>query len=319
VGKIRAGVVGVGHMGRYHVSAYTEIRDVELTAVCDSDPEKVRQLADYYHTWGTTDFREMFGKVDLVSIAVPTAMHVPVAREFLEAGIHVLLEKPIAHSFADAHGLFTYALEHDLALQIGHVERFNGAIQELKKIVENPIYFESRRIGPYTSRNSDDGVVLDLLIHDIDIVLQLVGSPLVETQAMGRRVVSGRDDIVSAQLRFESGCLAHLVASRVSEEKSRTLTVTQPGAYISLDYTDQEIHIHRQARSEAQVTTEQLRYKQESIIERLFVYKGNPLKLELQHFIDCAMKGQKTGVSPEDELHSLRVALDILDRIKPGL
>ncbi|MDP8256236.1 MAG: Gfo/Idh/MocA family oxidoreductase [Candidatus Alcyoniella australis] len=313
--KIRAGVVGVGHMGRFHVSAYTEIIDVELVGVCDADAQRVAKVAEHYKTRGVTDYREMFGEVDVVSIAVPTELHVQVARDFLEAGIHVLLEKPIARSFSDAHELFTFAQEKDLVLQIGHVERFNGAINEIKKIVENPTLFESRRIGPFTGRNSDDGVVLDLLIHDIDIVLQLSNSPLVQMQAMGRSVVSGRDDLVTAQLRFENGCMAHLLASRVSEEKSRTLAVTQPGAYIFLDYTDQEIHIHRQASSEAVVTTEQLRYKQESIIERLFVYKGNPLKLELQHFIGCAMKGDEVRVSPEDELRSLRVALDILDGI----
>ena len=314
--NVRAGVVGVGHMGRYHVGAYTEILDVDLVGVCDINAENANAVADHFSLEASTDYRDLFGKVDVVSIAVPTEFHVPVARDFLEAGIHVLLEKPIARSFQDAHELFAFARNKDLVLQIGHVERFNSAIHEMKKIVENPIIFESRRIGPFTGRNADDGVVLDLLIHDIDIVLQLAGSPVVDIQAVGKSVVSGRDDVASLQMRFESGCLAHLLASRVSEEKIRTLAVTQPGAYVFLDYTDQEIHIHRQASSESMMTSDQLRYKQESIIERIFVYKGNPLKLQLQHFIDSATKKREVMVSAEEELHSLRVALDVLDRIK---
>jgi predicted dehydrogenase len=312
---VRAGVIGTGHMGHYHVAVYSEIPDVELVGIVDIDKERVRRLAAQYNTTPYTDYKTLIGKVDLVSIAVPTDLHYPVAKDFLSQGTNVLLEKPITKDLDEARDLFAIAEAHDVVLHIGHVERFNGAVQELKKIVEDPILIEARRLGPFQKRVQDDGVVLDLMIHDIDIVLGLVSSPIANITAHGVSVFSSSEDVANVQIAFESGCVATLTASRATQNKIRTMAVTQRDAYIYLDFSDQDIHIHRQASTEHLLTREQLRYKQESFIERVFVYKDNPLKSEIRHLIDCIQNGAKRAVSVEDELKSLTVALEVLDII----
>ncbi|MFQ6671836.1 MAG: Gfo/Idh/MocA family protein, partial [Candidatus Tectimicrobiota bacterium] len=242
---VRAGVVGVGHMGRYHIAVYSELADVELVGVVDINEERAHQLAAQYNTTSYTDYRALFGRVDVVSIAVPTSLHYAVAKDFLRQGTHVLLEKPITKDLDQAHELFAIAEEHDVVLHIGHVERFNGAVQELKKIVEEPILIEARRLGPFQPRVEDDGVVLDLMIHDIDIVMNLVAQPIAHIAAQGVSVFSPHEDVANVQLTFEGGCVATLTASRATQHKVRTMAVTQQDAYIFLDFTDQDIHIHR--------------------------------------------------------------------------
>ncbi|MCH7921558.1 MAG: Gfo/Idh/MocA family oxidoreductase [Nitrospinae bacterium] len=312
---VRAGVVGTGHMGRYHVAVYSGFADVELAGIVDTNEELVRGLAAQYNTTPYTDYRELFGRVDLVSIAVPTSLHHSVAKEFLRNGMHVLLEKPITKDLEQAHELFAVAAEHEVVLHIGHVERFNGAVQELKKIVEKPILIEARRLGPFRPRIEDDGVVLDLMIHDIDIILGLVAEPIAHLAAHGVSVFSPHEDVANVQMTFEGGCVATLTASRATQHKVRTMAVTQQDAYVFLNFTDQDIHIHRQASTEHLLTREQLRYKQESLVERVFVYKDNPLKSEIRHLIDCALDGAKRAVSVEDELKSLTVALEVLELV----
>jgi predicted dehydrogenase len=300
-------------MGRYHVAVYAELPEVELVGIVDIDQERVRSLAAQYNTTAYTDYRELFGRVDVVSIAVPTHLHYPIGRDFLLNDIHVLLEKPITKDLEQARELFATAASRDLVLHIGHVERFNGAVQELKKIVEEPLLIEARRLGPFQKRCADDGVVLDLMIHDIDIVLGLVARPVVHISAQGLSVFTPLEDVATVQLVFEGGCVATLTASRATQNKIRTMAVTQRDAYIFLDFTDQDIHIHRQASSEHLLTRDKLRYKQESLIERVFVYKDNPLKSEIRHLLDCIQNGAKRAVSVEDELRSLTVALEIID------
>ncbi|GIX46422.1 MAG: oxidoreductase [Candidatus Tectimicrobiota bacterium] len=318
--KVRAGVVGVGQMGQYHVGIYSELFDVELVGIADIDRARVVALAEKYNTTPYTDYRELLGRVDVVSIAVPTSLHYPVARDFLKAGVHVLLEKPIAPTLEEARELFRLAEANGVVLHIGHVERFNGAVQELKKIVHDPWLIECRRLGPFVPRIKEDGVVLDLMIHDIDIILSLVNSPLRQIQALGKSIVSPHEDLASVQLCFQNGCIANIVASRVTEIKVRTMAITQRDAYIVLDYTNQDIQIHRQAASEHLVTRGALRYKQESFIERIFVHKDNPLKLEIRHLLDCAQNGAPRAVAVEEELRSLQVALQVLDILdKDGL
>jgi predicted dehydrogenase len=313
---VRAGIIGAGHMGRYHVAAYSELYHVDLVGVCDIDPKKTELAAAPFELPTYTDYHDLFGKVDVVSIAVPTHLHYPIARDVLEHGIHVLLEKPITPTLDEARDLFRIAGERDLVLHVGHVERFNGAVQEMKKIVDRPYLVESRRIGPWTGRINDAGVVLDLLIHDLDIVLNLVGGEVVKLDVQGRKIRSDFEDLVTVQMEFESGTLATMLASRVSEEKIRTLTVHQPKAYVFLDYSSQEIHIHRQAGSSSALTSQHLSYRQESIVERLFVHKGNPLKFEIQHFIEHAMDKSKHKLNTEQELRSLGLALEILAHLR---
>ena len=196
---IRVGVVGVGHMGRYHAGVYHELPETELVAVADVDDVRSRAIAEQYDTQSLRDYREMLGRVDAVSIAVPTAQHYPVARDFLEAGTDVLVEKPIASSIEQAEDLFRIARENGRTLQIGHVERFNGAVQELHKFVRDPLLIECRRMGQFQSRVQEDGVVLDLMIHDLDIVLSLVNSSVKTCYAVGTSVHSDREDIAVAR------------------------------------------------------------------------------------------------------------------------
>jgi predicted dehydrogenase len=318
--KVKAGVVGVGQMGQYHVGVYSEIFNVDLVGIADSDQTRVVTIAEKYNTSPLTDYHDLLGMVDVVSIAVPTSLHYAVARDFLQAGVHVLLEKPMTHTMEEARELFRLAAQQGVALHIGHVERFNGAIQELKKIVHDPWFIESHRLSPFIPRIKEDGVVLDVMIHDIDIILNLVHSPVQQIHAVGKAIYTDREDLASVQICFQNGCIANIVASRASEIKIRTMAITQRDAYIVLDYTDQDIRVHRQASSEHIVTRGALRYKQESLIERIFVHKDNPLKLEIRHLIDCATQDAVRVVSVDEELHSLQVALQILEILeKDGL
>jgi len=315
--KIKTGVIGTGHMGHYHVNVYAEqLINADLVGIADIDKEKVESLAEKYGIKSYVDYRKLLDKVEAISIAVPTALHYKVARDCLEAGVHVLLEKPFTSTIKQAKELFRIAKRKNLVLHVGHVERFNGAVQELKKIIKDPLLIESRRIGPFVSRVKDDGVVMDLMIHDIDIILNLVNSKLKDFSAFGRTVYSDKDDIASVQMFFENGCIATITASRASEHKLRTLAITQRDAYIFLDYTDQDIHIHRRADSGYFVSREEIRYKQESFIERLFVYKDNPLKLQIKHFLDCIENKDKRIWREEYELRSLDIALKIIKSLK---
>jgi len=310
--QIRMGVVGVGKMGEYHVGVLSEMPQVEMAAVVDVSPARAQAIAERYDTSHCADYRELFGKVDAVVVAVPTALHYEVAKDFLTAGIHVLLEKPCTNDLHQARELFDIAAANKLTLHIGHVERFNGAVQEIHKIVDNPILVECKRMGAFSERVRDDGVILDIMIHDIDIILNLIQSRVVRTNVVGSSVFTDRDDLVTAQLEFENGCLANITASRASQNKERTLSVTQRDAYVLLDYTEQEIYVHRQASSEHQLSKGSLRYLQESLVQRIFVHKDNPLKLELQHFVDCAKNGSPRRVAVDSELYSLEIALEIL-------
>ena len=314
--ECKIGVVGVGKMGEYHTGVLSDIREAELIGVVDSDTKRARRISERYKTSYYEDYKKLFSKVDAVIIAVPTSLHYSIGKEFIEAGIHTLLEKPCTDDLGQAEELFDIAAKKNVTLHIGHVERFNGAVQELFKIVKNPIYIECRRMSPFVSRMKDDGVVLDVMIHDIDIVLNLVESEVSKVNVTGSSVFSKRDDLINAQIEFENGCVANLLASRVSQNKVRTLEVTQKESSILLDYTEQEIFVHRQSSSESQLSPGELRYKQESLVERIFVHKDNPLKLELKHFIDCAANGSQRKLSVKKELNSLKIALQIVNHFK---
>jgi predicted dehydrogenase len=319
--RVRAGVVGSGHMGQYHILVYAELWDVDLVGVVDTDAAKVARLAAQYDTMGFTDYRELFGKVDVVSVAVPTPLHFQIARDFMEAGTSVLVEKPLTPTLEEARELFRIARAHNVVLHVGHVERFNGAVQELRKIVVNPILIESRRMGPFVPRVQHDTVVMDLMIHDIDIVLGLVDAEIRELLAAGARVHSAQPDVANVQVMFENGALASIIASRATEQKIRTLGITQPDAYIFLNYTDQDIQIHRRAASEYVLNRESIRYKQESFVEHLFVHKENPLKLEILHLLNAVREAQRTSrvdLGEHDDIRSLAVSLAIEEMIREG-
>ncbi len=313
--KIRVGVVGVGRMGEYHMGVLSDMVDVSEIVVADVDENRAKQIGEQFNVPWFTRHEDIINNVDVVIIAVPTSQHHPVAKAFLVAGVHVLLEKPCSDDLDKARELFKIAEGNDIVLHIGHIERFNGAVQELHKIVDDPIFLESKRMGPFNSRIMDDGVVLDMMIHDIDIILNLVNSKVVRLNVLGLSVFSKIDDLVDVQMEFENKCVANILASRASQCKVRTLSITQKDSYVMLDYTDQEIYVHRQSTSEHLVRKDSLRYKQESLVERIFVHKENPLKLELQHFIDCVKNGAPRKVAVDKELYSLEIALGIVEKI----
>ncbi|MDH5509695.1 MAG: Gfo/Idh/MocA family oxidoreductase [Nitrospinota bacterium] len=314
---VNAGVIGVGHMGQYHVAAYEEIPGVTLVGVSDSDKERGEAVAAKYRTRYYPDFRELLEKVDVLSIAVPTKKHYEIALTCLEAGKHCLVEKPVCDTVEKAEKLFEMAARKKVALHVGHVERFNGAVQELRKVVRDPILIESRRLGPFEPRVKEDGVVLDLMIHDIDIIMNIVNSPVATLNVIGSSVMSEKEDVVNVQMQFESGCMASIIASRATQEKIRTLAITQRSEYVVLDYTSQDILVHRRASSQHELTHHELKYRQESMIERIFVHRDNPLKLELKHLIGCGTNGDQRIISVENELQSLKVALQVLGKLKP--
>jgi predicted dehydrogenase len=321
-GRVRAAVVGAGHMGQYHGRVYAELWDVDLVGIVDIDPARAATVAAQYDTKALTDHRALIGCIDVASVAVPTEQHFLVARDLLEAGVSVLVEKPIAPTLDEARQLYAIARRSGVALEVGHVERFNGAVQELRKIVDRPLLIESRRLGPFIPRAQKDTVVMDLMIHDLDIVLALVDSPPRRIAACGAAVVSGAIDVATVQIGFESGAIATITASRATEEKIRTLAITQPDAYILLDYTDQDIQIHRRAAQEYTLNRESIRYRQASFVEHLFVHRENPLKLEIQHLIRSMRRrqaGEAVELAESDDLRSLAMALAIERMIRDGV
>ncbi len=313
---VNAGVIGVGHMGQYHVGAYSEITGVNLVGVADINKERAAPIAEKYRTEFYTDYRLMLGMLDVVSVAVPTVKHYEIAKVCLEAGIHCLVEKPICDNLKEAEELFEIAERNNVTLQVGHVERFNGAVQQLRMVVRDPILIESRRLSPFDPRVKDDSVVLDLMIHDIDIILNIVNSPVATLNVIGSSVFTDKEDVVNVQIEFENGCMANIIASRATQEKIRTLAVTQADEYIVLDYTNQDILVHRRASSQSELTRKELRYRQESLIERIFVHRENPLKLQLEHLIGCGTNGDARITSVENELKSLKVALQVMEKLE---
>src|SRR5712692_2204381 len=308
-------------MGQYHILALAEIWGVELVGVVDTDFAKAQRVAAPYGARAYRDHRELAGRIDFATVAVPTDRHFAVARDLLEAGAHVLVEKPMTATLEEAKELFRVARQRNRVLHVGHVERFNGAVQELRKIVERPILIESRRLGPFVPRVQNDSVVMDLMIHDIDIVLGLVDSEPRRMNALGRSIHSSQADVANVQILFDSGAMATITASRATEEKIRTLSITQPDAYIVLNYADQDIQIHRRAAQEYTLNRESIRYRQASFVERLFVHKDNPLKLEIRHLIGVARAARATGqvdLFETEDLRSLAVALEIERMIREG-
>lgn len=316
---LKVGLIGLGKMGKYHLNLYSDIHDVKLEAICDADADTVNKLSEQTGVKGYTDYREMFPYVDAVTIAAPTRFHYEIAKDCLMAGKHILVEKPITTDFSQARELFDIALSKHLVLHIGHVERFNGAVQEIRKITERPRFIESKRIAQFNPNFKADSIVLDLMIHDIDIILNLVNSPVKSIQASGVPVKTELADFASVNLVFENQAVANLFVSRTSQIKERYMTVYEDDALYKLDFTTQDINIYRQGQTQQTISDKELRYKNEFVQERLFVYKENPLKSEIMHFINCVTGKTKRAVTVEHDLASLFVALKTDSLLKQGI
>jgi predicted dehydrogenase len=308
---IRVGVVGVGYVGQHHARIYSEMTGVELVGVVDIDETRLQELGARYRIQTCRDYRELMGRVDAVSVAVPTLVHYSIAKEFLERGVDVLVEKPIAQSLAQADELVGIARADGRIFQVGHIERFNGAVKALETVVRSPGFIECHRLGPFAHRNTDVDVVLDLMIHDIDIVLNLIKSPVVAVTAVGVPVISDQVDIANARLQFESGCVANLTASRVSVERVRRVRIFQRDTFISLDYSQQEIAVyHRIPAADSSAETPPTIVKEEIPID-----KAEPLRVELESFIECVQTRRRPLVSGEDGRDALKVASQIMEKL----
>ncbi|WP_336003455.1 Gfo/Idh/MocA family oxidoreductase [Halorientalis halophila] len=305
-----AGVVGVGSMGQHHARVYDELPNVSLAGVADADEDRAAAVAGKYGTEVLSQ-SELLDRCDAVSVAVPTRYHYGVATEAIDRGVDVLIEKPFVSDLARGRELVDMAREQDVALQVGHVERFNPAVRALTDILPDldVIAVDVQRLGPPVDRDSKDGVVLDLMIHDIDIVLSMLGEDVNQVSAM-----SARDrDHVTAQLEFDDGVVADLTASRVTQEKVRRLAVTARECRVNVDYESQGVQIHRHSVPEYYESDGDLRYRHESIIERPTIENGEPLRAELEAFVDAATTGSRPPVSGEDALAALDVARRIED------
>lgn len=312
---MKLGIIGIGHMGQYHVNVAVSIPKLEVIGVYDVDQNKLKDISQKYFVKPYENLDDLIQDSEAIIIAVPTKLHYEIGKKCLEAGKHILLEKPITETVEQAKEIVELAEQKGLILQVGHVERFNGAILEIKKIIEKPFFVETKRLSPFNPRIQDVGVVLDLMIHDLDIILNLIPLPIKSINARGIRAFSNFEDIAIATIQFESGTIANLIASRVTQNKIRTLTITQEKSYVVLDFATQDIHIHRMASSAYLMAREELKYKQESFVEKIFVHKDNPLKLEQIHFINCCMGIEEPNVPNIQNILTLTYANKILEDI----
>jgi len=314
--KVKIGIIGVGRMGTYHANVLSTLNnDVDFIGVFDIDRGRAEYVGEKYETTPYESMESLLEDAEGVCIAVPTNLHYEVARKVLLAGVHTLVEKPVASSVEEAVELVNAAREQKLVFQVGHVERFKGAVVELRKIVENPYLVEARRLSPWIDRDWDAGVVLDLMIHDIDIVLSLMGSEVKHIDAVGKIVKSGFEDIASAVLQFENGAIANITASRLSETRIRAMAISQDKAFIYLNFESQDINIYRGSSASFFVFPKEITYKQESFVERVLVQKENALKEELQHFAHCIIGKTEPIVQGEDDIKTLSIALEIIRKI----
>jgi predicted dehydrogenase len=300
--KIRVGVVGVGHIGSNHARLYAEIPAAEFIAIYDVDPARAKAVAQKYGATATKSIEEFAELVDAASVATPTNTHYQVAHPLLQRGKHLLIEKPITENTAHASELAELAAREHLILQVGHVERFNPVLGALEARLTHPRFIEAHRLSPYPDRSTDIGVVLDLMIHDLEIILHLVRSPVQNIDAVGVAVLSRGEDIANARLRFENGCVANVTSSRISPERMRKIRVFQEDAYLSLDYEKQSGEIYR--REAGRITRDKVKIEREE-----------PLKRELASFIECARSGREPRVSGFQAAAALELAVEITKRI----
>ncbi|MEJ2106077.1 MAG: Gfo/Idh/MocA family oxidoreductase [Acidiferrobacteraceae bacterium] len=307
--NLRVGVVGTGYLGKFHARIYRDMPGVELVAIADVDRQAAERVAEECGCEAYTDAGGLVGKVDAVSIVVPTAYHLAVSRPFLEAGVHMLLEKPIAPSYEEALELVELAEKHKVVFQVGHLERYNAGVMALARRATRPMFIEVHRLGPFVARATDVDVVTDLMIHDIDIVLELVGSPIRRIEAMGVPVITQHTDIANARLEFENGAVANVTASRVSNKKFRRIRVFEPNHYFGLDYTDQKLD-----SAYAEPTNKEGEWP-EIVTERIEIEPVQPLNAELEDFVRNVRTGATPLVTGRVGLEALRVALLVREKI----
>ena len=300
--KLKIAVIGVGHLGKEHARIYSQLENSELIGLCDLDSSK-KEKADELKVPFFSDFRELIGKVDAVTVATPTSGHYEVAKEFLKHGVHTLIEKPITLKLEEADELIELARKNRLALQVGHIERHNPGFKRIGEIAKNIRFMEIHRLGPFTARINDCGVVLDLMIHDLDIVMGLVASEVASYDAVGINVLTPYEDIANVRIKFKNGSVADITASRLTPEKQRKIRIFQEDAYISLDYEAQSAKIFR--KEGWQITQE--------VVD---ITKSEPLKEEIKFFLEGIQSGRSLGKPDEAARNALKFAIEIVDTIQ---
>lgn len=306
--NIKIGVVGIGHLGKYHLQKYGKLENCEIIGVADTMPECAQEAAKKYGCFPSADYRDLLDKVDAVSIAVPTGEHFKVAADFLAAGIDVLIEKPICSTVSEADRLIELARKKNLVLQVGFVERFNPAVMALEKVITRPVFIEVHRLHPFFERGTDVDVVLDLMIHDLDIILKFVDSPVKSLEAVGVPVLSDKIDISNVRLSFDCGCIANITASRISAKTMQKIRFFSPEGYHSVDCQKREIlSLNKITNSEG---------RQQIVQNNIEVGSHDPLEEEIRSFVEAVRNRTKPVVSGEDARESLKLAVEIVDKMK---
>jgi predicted dehydrogenase len=328
--RLRLAVIGVGHLGQHHARILSQLPDVELVAVVDSNPDQAAAIAHRLHTRAYASFEPLFGAVDAVSIATPTSFHHPAAAAFLRRRTPVLVEKPICRTLAEADDLIALADKAGVPLQVGHIERFNPAFEELSRRPIRPALIEAERHGPFTGRSTDIGAVLDLMIHDLDLILSLVPGPVRAVSAIGAAVFGGHEDMVNARLEFETGCVAHVTASRIAARPKRRLRIWASEGYAGLDFVSRKLslvqpsdEVKRHGLNVARLDpAARARLKDEVFGRHLEVLnvegdrKHDQLTAELRHFVDCVRHRRTPRVTGEDGRDALALAHRVLEAVQ---
>ena len=301
--KLRAAVIGVGHLGKEHARIYAECEGVDLVAVVDMNLESARQVGELYGAKPFEDVSRLDERLDVASVVVPTDAHFEVSGFLLKKGVHLLIEKPMTETVDEANELLRIGRENGAMIQVGHIERFNPAFLALREILTEPRFIEVHRLARYKPRGTEVGVVLDLMIHDIDVILSLVRSPVRDVRGVGVAILSRHEDIANARIEFENGCIANLTASKVSDKKMRKIRIFQRDAYISLDYGKQQGLMYRKVSGRI-------------IREKVPVEQAEALKLEIDSFIQCVRSEAHPVVPGEHGRNALSIAMEIAAQIR---
>ncbi len=330
--KLKAAVIGVGHLGKEHSRIYSEMPEVSLVGVVDTDKDAGEAVAQRCKTRYYSSLKEILDKVDVASVVVPTKSHYEITKELLNNGIHVLVEKPMTGTVSEAEDLIKLGRQSSVILQPGYIERFNPALEAIKKLDVSLKFIECHRLSPFTFRSADIGVVLDLMIHDIDIILYLSKSKVKKIDAVGVNVIADKEDIANARIQFEDGCVANITASRVSFEPMRRIRLFSENSYISLDYQKQEALIYKKS---PKLTLKSIDIENKGVsnitdlknfsfgdmlkIERIKMNNQEPLRKELESFIDCVKNGKQPVVSGEEGIEAIKIADVIREEINKNL
>lgn len=313
MGKIRAAVIGTGYLGKFHAQKYAQLEESDLVAVVDINIDMAKEIGEPLGAEAYSDYTELFGKVDAVSIVTPTETHHKIAKEFLSHGIDVLVEKPITVTVREAEDLIATAKEKDAILQVGHLERFNAAVIALEDKLQNPMFIESHRLSQFPNRATDVSVVLDLMIHDIDIILNLVDSEVETVHAAGIPVISNKVDIANARITFKNGCVANVTASRVSLEQQRRIRLFQSNAYITIDYAKQHIFILRPVPALEEGGMPSVAREDMDIVT------SDALLEEIRSFLNCSITRENPMVGGTEGLKALEVAHKIQEAVEESM